>query len=90
MQGSNKQVKVVYPTFGLPKEETLGKIQAGFLEKSNTDITDEITLMLRTQRHLMVAQKFFNLKLMLQKIICKIIGIFHSIDSNMTVFLSFI
>ena len=38
------------PTFAAPKEETLGKIQAGFLEKSNTDITDEITLMLRTQR----------------------------------------
>ena len=38
------------PTFAGPKEKTLGKIQAGFLEKSNTDITDEITLMLRTQR----------------------------------------
>ncbi len=38
------------PTFGLPKERTIGKIQAGFLEKSNTDITDEIVLMLRTQR----------------------------------------
>ena len=38
------------PTFAAPKEETLGKIQAGFLERSNTDITDEITLMLRTQR----------------------------------------
>ena len=38
------------PTFAAPKEETLGKIQAGFLEKSNTDITDEITLMLRTQQ----------------------------------------
>ncbi len=38
------------PTFAAPKEETLGKVQAGFLEKSNTDITDEITLMLRTQQ----------------------------------------
>ncbi len=38
------------PTFGLPKERTIGKIQAGFLEKSNTDITDEIILMLRTQQ----------------------------------------
>ncbi len=38
------------PTFGLPKERTIGKIQAGFLEKSNTDITDEIILMMRTQR----------------------------------------
>jgi len=38
------------PTFGAPKEATLGKIQAGFLEKSNTDITDEIVLMMRTQR----------------------------------------
>lgn len=38
------------PTFGLPKESTIGKIQAGFLEKSNTDITDEIVLMMRTQR----------------------------------------
>ncbi|MFL2661366.1 MAG: flagellar hook-basal body protein [Alphaproteobacteria bacterium] len=38
------------PTFGLPKERTIGKIQAGFLEKSNTDITDEIVLMMRTQR----------------------------------------
>ena len=38
------------PTFGIPKEKTIGKIQAGFLEKSNTDITDEITLMLRTQQ----------------------------------------
>ncbi len=38
------------PTFGLPKVKTIGKIQAGFLEKSNTDITDEIVLMLRTQR----------------------------------------
>ena len=38
------------PTFGRPKERTIGKIQAGFLEKSNTDITDEIVLMLRTQQ----------------------------------------
>ena len=38
------------PTFAAPKEETLGKVQAGFLEKSNTNITDEIVLMLRTQR----------------------------------------
>ena len=38
------------PTFGAPKERTIGKIQAGFLEKSNTDITDEIILMLRTQQ----------------------------------------
>ena len=38
------------PSFGFPKERTIGKIQAGFLEKSNTDITDEIVLMLRTQR----------------------------------------
>tara|TARA_B100000900_G_scaffold382770_1_gene370199 strand:- start:33 stop:851 length:819 start_codon:yes stop_codon:yes gene_type:complete len=38
------------PTFGVPKERTIGKIQAGFLEKSNTDITDEIILMLRTQQ----------------------------------------
>ena len=38
------------PAFGLPKERTIGKIQAGFLEKSNTDITDEIVLMMRTQR----------------------------------------
>ncbi len=38
------------PTFGIPKERTIGKIQAGFLEKSNTDITDEIILMLRTQQ----------------------------------------
>ena len=38
------------PTFGAPKESTLGKLQAGFLEKSNTDITDEIILMLRTQQ----------------------------------------
>ena len=38
------------PTFGAPKELTLGKLQAGFLEKSNTDITDEIILMLRTQQ----------------------------------------
>ena len=38
------------PTFGAPKQRTIGKIQAGFLEKSNTDITDEIILMLRTQQ----------------------------------------
>ena len=38
------------PTYAAPKEGTLGKLQAGFLEKSNTDITDEITLMLRTQQ----------------------------------------
>ena len=38
------------PVFGAPKERTIGKIQAGFLEKSNTDITDEIVLMLRTQQ----------------------------------------
>ncbi len=38
------------PTFGLPKQRTIGKVQAGFLEKSNTDITDEIVLMMRTQR----------------------------------------
>ncbi len=38
------------PTFGAPKERTLGKIQVGFIETSNTDITDEIVTMLRTQR----------------------------------------
>ncbi|MFL2676136.1 MAG: flagellar hook basal-body protein [Alphaproteobacteria bacterium] len=38
------------PNFGAPKEGTLGKLQPGFLEKSNTDITDEIVLMLRTQQ----------------------------------------
>ncbi len=38
------------PTFNAPKEGTLGKLQPGFLEKSNTDITDEIILMLRTQQ----------------------------------------
>ena len=38
------------PTFDAPKQRTIGKIQAGFLEKSNTDITDEIILMLRTQQ----------------------------------------
>ena len=37
------------PTFGSPKEKTIGKIQPGFLEKSNTDITDELVTMLRTQ-----------------------------------------
>ena len=26
------------PTFGAPKERTIGKIQAGFLEKSNTEV----------------------------------------------------
>ena len=38
------------PTFGLPKEGTIGKILAGALEKSNTDITDELVTMLRTQQ----------------------------------------
>ena len=38
------------PTINAPKEGTLGKLQPGFLEKSNTDITDEIILMLRTQQ----------------------------------------
>jgi flagellar basal-body rod protein FlgG len=38
------------PEFGRPKEGTIGKIEPGFLEKSNTDITDEIVLMMRTQR----------------------------------------
>tara|TARA_B100000579_G_C22539892_1_gene714712 strand:- start:112 stop:789 length:678 start_codon:yes stop_codon:yes gene_type:complete len=38
------------PTFGAPKESTLGKLQVGFIETSNTDITDEIVTMLRTQR----------------------------------------
>ncbi len=37
------------PAFGSPKEKTIGKIQPGFLEKSNTDITDELVTMLRTQ-----------------------------------------
>ena len=37
------------PIFGSPKEKTIGKIQPGFLEKSNTDITDELVTMLRTQ-----------------------------------------
>ena len=37
------------PTFGSPKEKTIGKIQPGFLEKSNTDITDELVTMIRTQ-----------------------------------------
>ena len=46
----NETAESGIPTFGLPKERTIGKIQAGFLEKSNTDITDEIVLMLRTQR----------------------------------------
>ena len=38
------------PTFNRPKEGPIGKIEPGFLEKSNTDITDEIVLMLRTQQ----------------------------------------
>ena len=38
------------PTFNAPKEGTLGKLQVGFIETSNTDITDEIVTMLRTQR----------------------------------------
>ena len=37
------------PTFASPKEGTMGKIQPGFLETSNTDITDELVTMLRTQ-----------------------------------------
>ncbi len=37
------------PTFGFPKEKTIGKLQPGFLETSNTDITDELVTMLRTQ-----------------------------------------
>ena len=32
------------PTFNKPKEGPIGKIEPGFLEKSNTDITDEIAL----------------------------------------------
>ena len=36
--------------FDAPKEGTLGKLQVGFIETSNTDITDEIVTMLRTQR----------------------------------------
>ena len=50
MQDLMKHLKVVLLHFGAPKERTIGKIQAGFLEKSNTDITDEIILMLRTQQ----------------------------------------
>ncbi len=38
------------PVFNKPKEGPIGKIEPGFLEKSNTDITDEIVLMLRTQQ----------------------------------------
>ncbi len=38
------------PVFGFPKERTLGKIEPGFLETSNTDITDEMVTMLRTQQ----------------------------------------
>ncbi len=38
------------PNFDAPKEGTLGKLQVGFIETSNTDITDEIVTMLRTQR----------------------------------------
>ena len=38
------------PNFNAPKEGPIGKLQPGFLEKSNTDITDEIVLMLRTQQ----------------------------------------
>ena len=38
------------PIFGLPKQNTIGKILAGALEKSNTDITDELVTMLRTQQ----------------------------------------
>ena len=37
------------PTLGFAKELTLGKILPGSLEKSNTDITDELVTMLRTQ-----------------------------------------
>ena len=38
------------PTFNRPKEGPIGKIEPGFLEKSNEEITDEIVLMLRTQQ----------------------------------------
>ena len=38
------------PVFGFPKQGTIGKILAGALEKSNTDITDELVTMLRTQQ----------------------------------------
>ncbi len=37
------------PIYGIPKEKTLGRILPGALEKSNTDITDELVTMLRTQ-----------------------------------------
>ena len=37
------------PTFGFPKEGTFRKLMPGQLEKSNTDITDELVTMLRTQ-----------------------------------------
>ena len=50
MPDFKKQEKVEIQLLLLPKEGTLGKLQAGFLEKSNTDITDEIILMLRTQQ----------------------------------------
>ena len=37
------------PTYGEPKSKNFGRILPGHLEKSNTDITDELVTMLRTQ-----------------------------------------
>jgi len=37
------------PNYVAPKAGVMGRLQPGFLEKSNTDITDELVTMLRTQ-----------------------------------------
>ena len=38
------------PTFGIPMEKALGKIESGHLERANVDITSEMVTMLKTQQ----------------------------------------
>ncbi len=38
------------PTFGVPMKGAFGKLEAGYLERSNVDITSEMVTMLKTQQ----------------------------------------
>ena len=51
--GNNRfqnNLKSGLPTFGIPMDGSLGKINAGYLERANVDITSEMVTMLKTQQ----------------------------------------
>ena len=51
--GNNRfqnNLKSGLPKFGIPMDESFGKINAGYLERANVDITSEMVTMLKTQQ----------------------------------------